>query len=94
MPTIKSHAPEIVTAADANRRFSELLRGVREEGKRYIVTSHGRAVAQLTPADGVEDREAAHRAADEALRAHWRDDKGVSIEPWTREELYERDPRK
>jgi prevent-host-death family protein len=94
MPTSKSSAPEIVPAAEANRRFSELLRGVREEGKRYIVTSHGRAVAKLTPADEVEDQEAAYQAAAEALRAHWRESKGVAIEPWTREELYERDPRK
>ena len=35
-----------VSAADANRKFSKLLRAVRE-GKSYVVTSHGRAVARI-----------------------------------------------
>ncbi|MBV9518068.1 MAG: type II toxin-antitoxin system prevent-host-death family antitoxin, partial [Hyphomicrobiales bacterium] len=30
-----------VSAADANRRFSLLLRGVRE-GHSYVITSHGK----------------------------------------------------
>ena len=40
---------ELVTSADANRRFSQILRGVRE-GKSYVVTSHGKPVAQIVPA--------------------------------------------
>ena len=40
---------EAVSAADANRRFSLLLRGVRE-GRSYVVTSHGKPVARLIPA--------------------------------------------
>jgi prevent-host-death family protein len=40
---------EAVSAADANRRFSILLRGVRE-GRTYVVTSHGKPVARLIPA--------------------------------------------
>ncbi len=40
---------EAVSAADANRKFSLLLRGVRE-GRRYVVTSHGKPVARLIPA--------------------------------------------
>ena len=39
---------ETVSAAAANRRFSELLRRVRQ-GRRVIVTSHGRPVAKLVP---------------------------------------------
>jgi prevent-host-death family protein len=37
-----------ISAADANRRFSELLRGVRE-GQSYVVTSHGKVVARISP---------------------------------------------
>jgi prevent-host-death family protein len=41
---------EAVSAADANRKFSVLLRKVRE-GRSYVVTSHGKPVARLVPAD-------------------------------------------
>jgi prevent-host-death family protein len=37
-----------VSAADANRKFSKLLRAVRE-GQSYVVTSHGKAVAKIVP---------------------------------------------
>jgi len=37
-----------VSAADANRRFSQLLREVRQ-GSSYVVTSHGRPVARIVP---------------------------------------------
>ena len=45
---------EAVSAADANRRFSLLLRGVRE-GRSYVVTSHGKPVARLIPAGKHDD---------------------------------------
>jgi prevent-host-death family protein len=48
MPT-SPPLPETVTAAEANRQFSKLLRGVRE-GRSYVVTSHGEPVARLEPA--------------------------------------------
>jgi prevent-host-death family protein len=37
-----------VSAADANRRFSELMRTVKK-GRSVIVTSHGKPVAKITP---------------------------------------------
>jgi prevent-host-death family protein len=37
-----------ISAADANRKFSQLLREVRE-GRSYVVTSHGRPVARIAP---------------------------------------------
>jgi prevent-host-death family protein len=37
-----------VSAADADRRFSELLRTVKE-GQSVIITSHGRPVAKISP---------------------------------------------
>jgi prevent-host-death family protein len=41
-----------VSAAGANRRFSELLRTAKK-GRSVIVTSHGKPVAKITPV--VED---------------------------------------
>jgi prevent-host-death family protein len=76
---------ESVSAADANRNFSLLLRGVRE-GRSYVVTSHGRPVARLVPAD--ENREARLRARD-ALLTRLRRQPVVNAGRWTREELYE-----
>lgn len=40
---------EPISATDANRYFSALIRGVRE-GQSYVVTSHGRPVARVVPA--------------------------------------------
>ena len=37
-----------VSAAAANRDFSKLLRGV-SAGRSYVITSHGRPVANLIP---------------------------------------------
>ena len=37
---------EAISAADANRKFSLLLRGVRA-GRSYVVTSHGKPVARV-----------------------------------------------
>ncbi len=36
------------SAANANRKFSRVLRDVRE-GQSYIVTSHGKPVARIAP---------------------------------------------
>jgi prevent-host-death family protein len=51
---------ERVPAADANRRFLELLRTVKK-GRSFIVTSHGKPVAKLSPV--VEDELATKGAA-------------------------------
>lgn len=79
-----------VSAADANRSFSRLLREVRE-GKSFVVTSHGKPVARIIPcgeAEEVRRREARSRWLEE-LRA--RPASEAPIGPWTRDELYERD---
>jgi prevent-host-death family protein len=80
---------KLVSAADANRKFSDLLRQVRK-GQRYVVTSHGRPVAKLIPAETDESNGAAARAA---LLAHLKS-QPISKEQkrrkrWTRDELYE-----
>ena len=76
---------EAVSAADANRRFSLLLRGVRE-GRSYVVTSHGKPVARLIPAGA--QSEVAQRAR-ATLLARLEQQPVVSAARWTREELYE-----
>ncbi len=75
-----------ISAADANRNFSQVLRDVRE-GDSYVVTSHGKPVAKIVPAD--EDhlrREAAKAALLDKLRSQ----PVIDIGSWTRDELYER----
>ncbi len=80
-----------VPAAEANRNFSRLLRGVRE-GNSYVVTDHGRPVAKLVPADDREAAEqAARNAAFEALMRRLESQPATNTpRTWTRDELYER----
>ena len=75
---------KVVSAAEANRRFSQLLRSVRE-GDSYIVTSHGRPVAKISPIR----EDAIRNKARELLLARLRSQPAIDIGPWTREELYE-----
>jgi prevent-host-death family protein len=75
---------EVVSAAEANRRFSRLLRMVRE-GRSYVVTAHGRPVAKIVPA-GASDRTMASARA--ALLDRLRAQPVVDAGRWTREELY------
>lgn len=76
---------ETISAAEANREFSRLLREVRE-GKTYIVTSHGRPVAKLIPAD--TDADSREKAKQELL-AELRTRPILNVGPWTRDELYD-----
>jgi prevent-host-death family protein len=76
---------EPVSAAEANRNFSKLLRAVRR-GHSYVVTSHGKPVAKIIPA-GADDEVMAK--ARTVLLARLRAQPVVDIGPWTREELYE-----
>ncbi len=76
---------EAVSAADANRRFSLLLRGVRE-GRSYVVTSHGKPVARIVPAD--RDGTVAATAR-EALLSRLEHQPVTNVGPWSRDELYE-----
>jgi prevent-host-death family protein len=74
-----------VSAADANRNFSQLLHGVRR-GRIYVVTSHGKPVAKLSP---IEDAGEAVAGARADLLARLRNQTVTRIGPWTRDELYE-----
>jgi prevent-host-death family protein len=77
-----------VSAADANRKFSKLLRAVRE-GHSYVVTSHGKAVAKIVP---VEKNGEVARGARTALVKRLRSEPVVRIGRWSRDELYEDKP--
>ena len=77
-----------VSAADANRRFSELLRTVKKGGS-VVVTSHGKPVARIMPV--VED-ERASEGARSALIARLRAERVVNVGRWTRDELYDDAP--
>ena len=76
-----------ISAADANREFSKLLRRVRE-GQSITITSHGRPVAKLVPV-GPEDRVRA--AAWDALMKRLKTQTRRNHIPrdWTREDLYD-----
>lgn len=74
-----------VSAAEANRKFSFILRGVRE-GHSYVVTSHGRAVARIMPADEMANVEAGARAS---LLARLERQPVGNVGRWSRDELYE-----
>ena len=76
-----------ISAADANRHFSNLLRRVRD-GRTFVVTSHGRPVAKLVP---VEERDQVVASARAALLERLRNAPAVEIGGWSRDELYERD---
>jgi prevent-host-death family protein len=79
---------ESISAADANRKFSQLLRGVREEGATYVVTTHGKPVAKIAPYEkAVEEK--SRDAAKKALLEHLAAQSFVEIGPWTRDELYD-----
>jgi prevent-host-death family protein len=74
-----------VSAADANRRFSELLRTVKK-GRSVLVTSHGKPVARISPV--IEDERAAE-VARSALFARLRKGRAGNAGRWTRDELYD-----
>jgi prevent-host-death family protein len=75
-----------ISAAEANRRFSHLLREVRE-GHSFIVTSHGKPVAKITPLA----KDAASERTREAFFRRLEAQPVRNIGRWTRDELYERD---
>ena len=82
-----------VSAADANRKFSLILRGVRE-GRSYVVTSHGRPVARIVPVEGRDGTGAnvganVGASARSALLARLKRQPVANARRWTRDELYD-----
>ncbi len=81
---------EIISAAEANRGFSRLLRGVRA-GRSYIVTAHGLPIARVVSIDEEPETDLRMRdAAKQALLKRLEDQPAVDIGDWTRDELYDR----
>jgi prevent-host-death family protein len=74
-----------ISAAEANRKFSQVLREVRE-GQSYVVTSHGKPVARIAPVQETRSEQAKDR-----LLRRLRAQPARNIGRWTRDELYERD---
>jgi prevent-host-death family protein len=74
-----------ISATDANRKFSRLLDGVRK-GRSYIVTSHGRPIAKISPVNAPEK---APIVARKALLARLRRQTVTRAGRWKRDELYE-----
>ena len=91
MTTSEAKPIETIPAAEANRRFSELLRGVREEGRSYIVTSHGRPVAKVLPVDDAdgEAKDAARREAHELLMERLRSQPALNRGRFNRDDAYD-----
>jgi len=73
-----------ISAADANRRFAELLRSVRL-GQSYIVRFRGKPVARITPIEVSVDMTGKARAI---LLKRLRLQRSMKITPWKRDELY------
>lgn len=79
---------ESISAADANRHFSQILRGVREDGATYIVTSHGKPVAKIVPiADEGDD--AVRERAKQLLLERLRKQPAMNLPRISRDELYD-----
>lgn len=85
-----------VSAADANRHFSKLLREVAN-GEPVIVTSHGRPMVRIVPMSAEERLEAERVEADrqrawEDFVLHLRTRPALNIPiTWTRDDVYDDD---
>lgn len=78
-----------ITAAEANRQFSSVLRTVAQ-GQTVLVTSRGRPVATIAPAH-LDAALAAREQAKLRLLDHLRQVRPTGVpRDWTRDDLYER----
>jgi prevent-host-death family protein len=75
-----------ITAADANRHFSKLLREV-QGGEEVTITSHGRPVARMVPAHEKTDEE--REAAFDRLMTRLQSQPVLNLPKVTRDEIYE-----
>ena len=78
--------PVMVSAANANRSFSRVLREVRN-GASVTVTSHGRAVARIVP---IADGESVRSEARSVLFNRLRSARMRKTAAWKRDDLYRR----
>ena len=76
-----------ISAADANRKFSQVLREVRE-GRTYIVTSHGKPVVRIAPVQSKQGKVGDSPGWGRLLRRVSKQ-RVMNIGRWTRDELYD-----
>ena len=76
-----------ISAADANRRFSALLRDVAQGGT-VVITSRGKPVATMAPVTTSSLRTVARANLLVRLRAQAAAGGGARERDWTREDLY------
>ena len=74
-----------ITAADANRKFSGLLREVRK-GEEITILSRGKPVAKIT---AVSSRALQKNTMKTRLLSRLKGQKATGARNWTRDELYE-----
>ena len=74
---------KVITASEANQRFSEMLRDVAN-GDSFTVLSRGRPVARVAPID--EDE---HKRAFDRMMEYFESQPHIQVKPWKREDLYE-----
>jgi prevent-host-death family protein len=80
-----------VSAADANRHFSRILREVKA-GETVVVTSRGAPVARIEPAEPADLEEARKDAAWIALLDRLDSQPSLDIPiTWTRDDIYDDD---
>lgn len=72
-----------VTASDANRNFSGLLRDVAS-GESVLIVSRGTPVAKISPVDAKNGR----MAAKDSLLLRLSGQNATGLRTWTRDELY------
>lgn len=76
----------IVTATEANQRFSELLREV-SAGESFTITSRGKPVAEITPP---KVKMQSSKEELKAMIARMHELPRLVTGLWTRDELYDR----
>jgi antitoxin (DNA-binding transcriptional repressor) of toxin-antitoxin stability system len=80
---------KIVTEAEASRSLLDILKGVCA-GEIYVVTVDGQPGARIIP---IVKNDVAREKAWEALMRRLHSQPAINVGPWTREELYEDEPR-
>jgi len=75
-----------ISASEANRKFSALLKQV-SKGEKFTVVSRGKPVARII---SVKDENARREAAKNALLSRLQAQEVTGERDWTRSELYSR----
>ena len=82
---LRKYIVKSITAANANRHFSAMLRDV-SAGEEIVVVSRGKPVARIT---AVQAGDAARQLAKTALLKRLRSQPAVGARTWKRADLYE-----